>query len=89
LHRGEQRIQVEPIEAGAPVFRLLSVVTVQPVDKLKDIPVTPHPAGEALEVPECLNGVAVLATASHPPVHTVGVGPIGLYRHGGKTLLLD
>src|SRR5918995_3998857 len=89
LHRGKQRVEIEPVEAGAPVLGLLCVVAMQPVDELEHVTIAPHPARKPLEVAECLKRVAVVAAASHPAVDAVRVRPVRLHCHCRKTLLLD
>jgi len=90
FHRGPQAVEIEAIEAdlrGARPKRV--VVFTKPLDELDHVGVAPHPGWEAPEVGEPFYGIDVVAHAAHIAVDAVSVGPIGLDRHGRKTLLLD
>ena len=88
LDRGEEAVEIEPVEARArPGVRL--VVRAQPRDEVEDDVVAPHPRGEALEVRERLVGARVVALAAHVAVDAVGVRPIGFDGNRVETLFRD
>src|SRR3954470_14095497 len=81
-----QAVQVESVKANAVARHSLRVVAAQRFDEVDDRVVAPHPAREADEIVERGGCSGFFAGETHPPVHTVGVGPIGL--HGDDVELL-
>ena len=90
LHRSTEAVEIQPIESG--LGRRLPVGIVagpKPLHESHDVTISPHPRREATKVRQCRGGVLVIRKSHHVAIDSVGIGPIGLDRHGGKAALID
>src|SRR5690348_13973718 len=83
LNRGVQAVEVQSVEPGlSPALWLRVVVGSQPLDKLNNIGVAPHPPREAPEIAQRLLAIDIVAETAHIAVDAVSVRPVRLDRHG-------
>src|ERR1700730_7011553 len=83
FHRGMQAVKIEPVKAGlSSALGKGIVVRSQPLDKLHDIGVAPHPSRKAPEVAERLLTIDIGTGTANIAVDAVGVRPVRLDRDG-------